>query len=175
MLEGLDYPTPRLTDGVVELRPWRYADIGCIEAASSDPRIPAGTTVPAEYTEERGREFIERQWGRRDCGEGLSLAVVDASTGKAMGLVVLLHREDRSLLGLGYWVIPQSRSKGFASRAVGLVIPWALSQPGVARIEAIVEEENEPSLRVLQRAAFEHAGTALVDGRPGLRLATRRR
>ncbi len=145
------------------------------KAASSDPRIPAGTTVPAEYTEERGREFIERQWGRRDSGEGLSLAIANASTGEAIGLVVLLHREDRSVVGLGYWVIPRERSKGFASSTVGLVTPWALSQPGVAEVEAIVEVENERSLRVLRRAASEYSGNTQLDGYPALRLALRRR
>ncbi|HVM14142.1 MAG TPA: GNAT family N-acetyltransferase [Egibacteraceae bacterium] len=154
VLEGLDYPTPPLADGVVELRPWTNADVGCIEAASSDPRIPAGTTVPADYTDERGLEFIERQRARRDSGEGLSLAIANAATGEALGLVVLLHREDRSVVGLGYWVVPRARSKGFASRAVSLISPWALSQPGVREVEAIVEPANQPSLRLLRRAAF---------------------
>ena len=128
--------------------------------------------MPAEFTEAEGRAFIERQWARRDSGEGLSLAI--AATGEAVGLIVLLHREDPSVLGLGYWVVPESRSRGFASCAVNLIAPWALSQSSVAEIEAIVEAGNEPSLRVLQRASFEHGGDALVDGRPALRLARRR-
>jgi len=167
----LDYSVPPLSDGVVELRRWAYGDLACVEAAAGDPRIPAGTTVPAEYSDERGREFIQRQWGRRDNGEGLSLAIADPSTGEAIGLLVLLERDDRSVLGLGYWVVPAARSKGFASRAVSLIAPWALAQADVIEIEAIVEIENEPSLRALQRASFEHAGHAQVDGRPALRLA----
>jgi RimJ/RimL family protein N-acetyltransferase len=138
-------------------------------------RIPAGTTVPAEYTEQRGREFIERQWARLDDGDGLSLAIADASTGEAVGLIVLLHRADRRTLGLGYWVVPDARSQGFASSAVKLLLPWALSRPGVDQIEAIVEVGNEPSLRALRSAAFVHAGEAEVDGRVAYRLIRERR
>jgi hypothetical protein len=77
----LDYPNPELRSGLVCLRKWTYEDLACIEAASSDPRIPQGTTVPAHYTEEEGRAFIERQWGRQTKGQGLSLAIADAKTG----------------------------------------------------------------------------------------------
>lgn len=170
MSEVVDYPTPPLSDGVVSLRPWEHADIAAIEEASRDPRIPASTTVPGVYTEERGREFIERQWGRRDHDEGLSLAVADVATGEAVGLIVLLHREDRSVLGIGYWIIPKARSKSFAWRAVRLLVPWALSHPGVTEVEAIVEAENDPSLRVLRRATFVDTGDAEVDGRAAFRL-----
>lgn len=172
--QPLDYSVPPLSDGVIELRRWTFGDLACVKAAASDPRIPAGTTVPAEYSDESGRGFIERQWGRRDNGEGLSLAIADLTSGEAIGLLVLLHRDDRSVLGLGYWVIPEARAKRFASRAVYLIAPWALTQPGVIEIEAIVETGNEPSLRLLRRASFVHAGDAQVDGRPAIRLARRR-
>lgn len=170
----LAYPTPPLTDGGVALRRWEYGDLACIEAASRDRRIPAGTTVPAEYTEEGGREFIERQWGRFDHGEGLSLAIADGSTGEAVGLIVLLHREDPRTVGVGYWVIPEARSRGVASRAVRLLVDWALLLRDVDQVEAIVEPGNEPSVRALRSAGFAHSGESEVDGRVAYRLVRQR-
>jgi hypothetical protein len=79
----LSYPDPPLTDGVVALRRWQETDIGCVEEASHDPRIPEGTTVPARFTAADGLAWIERQWGRADNGEGLSLAIADADSNEA--------------------------------------------------------------------------------------------
>ena len=81
----LAYPREDLTDGIVRLRRWCEADLGCVREATSDPRIPEWTTVPAAFTAEEGLAFIRRQWGRADSGEGLSFALADAATGEAMG------------------------------------------------------------------------------------------
>src|SRR4051794_40132897 len=57
----LAYPDPELTDGVVRLRPWSEDDLDCVREAATDPRISAGTTVPAVFTPEEGLAFIGRQ------------------------------------------------------------------------------------------------------------------
>src|SRR5207244_9628367 len=88
----LPHPDPPLTDGVVVLRRWTERDLGCVEEASWDPSIPAGTTVPARFTAAEGRAWIERQWGRAHNGEGLSLAIADAGLGGALGAGVLMFR-----------------------------------------------------------------------------------
>jgi hypothetical protein len=65
----LAYPDPELRSETVRIREWAYDDLDCIRAAAADPNIPKGTTVPAEYTEERSRAFIERAWSRNDDGQ----------------------------------------------------------------------------------------------------------
>jgi hypothetical protein len=90
---ALAYPDPGLTDGVVRLRRWSEDDLECVRQAATDARIPAGTTVPLLFSEAAGREFIRRQWGRAESGEGLSLAIADA-TGAALGLTWLGVRAD---------------------------------------------------------------------------------
>jgi hypothetical protein len=60
----LSYPDPPLTDGAVVLRRWAESDIGCVEDASREGRIPEGTTVPANFTMAEGMAWIERQWAR---------------------------------------------------------------------------------------------------------------
>jgi RimJ/RimL family protein N-acetyltransferase len=154
----LPYPDPPLTDGVVVLRRWEKTDIGCVEEASRDPRIPEGTTVPATFTEAEGLAWIERQWGRADNGEGLSLAVADAGSGEALGAVVLLFRRQRATVEIGYWLIERARGRRLASRAVALLARWALVDAGLGRVEALVEPENAASLRVLERVGFQREG-----------------
>jgi len=77
-------------------------DLDCVAMASTDPRIPAATTVPAEFTSDTGRAFIERQWGRVDNGEGVSLAIHAREFNMAVGMVVLSHRPQPGVVGLRY-------------------------------------------------------------------------
>jgi RimJ/RimL family protein N-acetyltransferase len=154
----LSYPDPPLTDGVVALRRWAKTDIGCVEEASRDPNIPEGTTVPATFTEAEGLAWIERQWGRADNGEGLSLAITDAGSGEALGAVVLLFRRQPGTVEIGYWLIERARGRRLASRAVGLLARWALVDAGLARVEALVVPENAASQRVLERVGFQREG-----------------
>jgi RimJ/RimL family protein N-acetyltransferase len=153
---ALGYPDPALDDGTVRLRPWSEADLGCVREAARDARIPEGTTVPAEFTEQAGLAFIERQRGRREAGEGVSLAVT--ASGEAVGLAVLLLRPQAGVAGIGYWIVPRARGRGLATRAVRLLSDWALGDAGLARVEAWVEPENLPSQRVLTAAGFEREG-----------------
>jgi [ribosomal protein S5]-alanine N-acetyltransferase len=158
LLSSLSYPHPPLTDGAIVLRRWEEGDIGCVEEASADPRIPEGTTVPATFTPAEGLAWIERQWRRADNGEGLSLAIADTGTGEAVGLVVLLVRRQPGTVEIGYWLIPRARGRRLASRAVGLVARWALTEAGVERVEALVEPDNSASRRVLENVGFQQEG-----------------
>jgi [ribosomal protein S5]-alanine N-acetyltransferase len=153
----LAYPDPDLTDDVVRLRRWAAGDVGCVREASADPAIPEGTTVPAAFTEEAGLAFIARQLGRAEQGEGLSLAIADAATGLARGLIWLGVRPQPGVFGIGFWVVPDARGAGLARRAVRLAARWSLLQ-GVARVEAWVEPDNEPSQHVLRAAGFQREG-----------------
>ena len=164
----LSYPDPPLSDGTIVLRRWEEDDIGCVEEASSDPRIPEGTTVPTTFTPAEGLEWIERQWGRADNGDGLSLAIADAGSGEALGLVVLLFRRQPGTVEIGYWLIPRARGRRLALRAVALITRWALTDVGLERIEALVEPANIASRRVLEGAGFHQEGhlrSYLVVGR----------
>jgi RimJ/RimL family protein N-acetyltransferase len=152
----LSYPDPLLTDGTVVLRRWEESDIGCVEEASRDPRIPEGTTVPAHFTVTEGLAWIERQWGRADSG-GLSLAITDAGSGDALGTVVLLFRRPGTV-EISYRLVERARGRRLASRAVALFTRWALTDAGLARVEALVVPENIASQRVLESVGFRREG-----------------
>lgn len=149
---------PELRDEQVLLRPWSGDDLPCIEEASRDPVIPTGTSVPAPFSNEAGRAFVERQWERQTSGQGLSLAVVEVATGAAVGLVGLFHRQQPGVVGVGYWTVPSSRRRGFAQRSLVLLSQWALGVPGIVRLEALIEPDNEGSIRVAEGAGFRRVG-----------------
>ena len=84
-----------------------------------------------------------------------------------MGLAIAENR-DAGRVELGYWLLPEGRGRGRATRAVQLVSRWALSQPGVARLELATASENTASQRVAERSGFQREGVLrsynLVDG-----------
>lgn len=155
--EGL-VPEPVLEDGIVRLRPWATTDLSCVKAASDEAVIPESTTVPHSFTEQGGREWIERQHSRVVQGRGWSLAVTEMPQGAAVGCGVLLLRPQEGVAGVGYWLVPSARGRGLASRTVALLTEWGLCEVGLARVEAWVEPGNKASQGVLSRCGYEYEG-----------------
>jgi ribosomal-protein-alanine N-acetyltransferase len=155
---ALSYPDPELTDDVVRLRRWRETDMDCVRQAATDPRIPCATTVPAVFSPAAALGFIHRQWARAEDGEGISLAIAAAAGDEAVGLVWLAVRPQPGVVGLGYWIVPDARGRGFGARAARLAAQWALDGAGMARVEAWVEPDNVTSQRLLESAGFAREG-----------------
>ncbi|RNI25283.1 GNAT family N-acetyltransferase [Flexivirga caeni] len=155
---ALAYPQPPLTDGRVLLRRWAERDLDCVRAASTDPRIPRGTTVPEVFTPTEGLAFIRRQWSRAETGAGVSQAITEADTDRAVGLIIVSPRPQAGVAGVGYWVVPGARGRGLASAALRLVIPWAFASLRLQRLEAWTEPGNLTSQRVLLSAGLQHEG-----------------
>ncbi len=155
---GMLPDVPVLSDGVASVRPWTFGDLACIEQASADPEIPQGTTVPSVYSDREGRAFIERQWGRFTSGEGVSLAVAEAETGRGVGLMCLLHRQQPGVMGVGYWSVLSQRGRGLTKRSLVLLSRWALRETPIFRLEALVHGDNTASIKVLEFAGFRREG-----------------
>ena len=151
-------PEPVLDHGTVRLRRWQATDLPCVQAASDEGVIPQSTTVPHPFTEHAGRQWIEQQHLRRTTGQGWSLAVTELPHGPAVGCTVLLLRPQKGVAGLGFWLVPDARGRGVASRAVALLSEWGLDELGLARVEAWVEPDNVASVGVLSRCGFDLEG-----------------
>ncbi|YAL81885.1 GNAT family N-acetyltransferase [Dermacoccaceae bacterium W4C1] len=154
----LAYPDPPLSDARVRLRPWQENDLDCVREAATDPRIPFGTSVPAQFTPEAGAAFLRRQDERRRAHEGLSLAICPRESGQAVGLLYLAIRPQAAVAGLGYWLIPSARGSGLVQAAIQLAMPWVFEAWQLQRLEAWVVPDNIASQRVLQACGFSQEG-----------------
>jgi ribosomal-protein-alanine N-acetyltransferase len=63
-------------------------------------------------------------------------------------------------LEIGYGIVPSARRRGYASEAGRALVEWGLDQPGVDAVLACCDEDNEPSIRTLERIGFAPTGRA---------------
>jgi [ribosomal protein S5]-alanine N-acetyltransferase len=150
---------PILAAGPFRLRSFSHGDLDLIREASADAYIPVITTVPAVFSEEEGRRFIERQWSRAEEGVGYSFAIADARTDRACGQAGLWLRDvSRGRAEVGYWVVASARGRGAAAAAAQALAGWAHRELRIPRVELYVEPWNTASLRSAERAGFEREG-----------------
>jgi RimJ/RimL family protein N-acetyltransferase len=155
----LHFPDPPLTDGVVLLRPWTEQDVPAATAAVQDPLIARHTRVRENQTEDQTRAFFDAQEPARRMGEAIALAIEDVATGAFSGTIGLQrfsweeHRGD-----VGYWIARGARRRGFATRAVRLLAPWAIRELGLGRLALHTDVDNAASQAVAERAGFTREG-----------------
>jgi len=114
---------------------------------------------------------------RLDTGIGVSMVIADARADTALGQPYIGVRPQPFVVGLGYWIVPDARRQGLATRAVQLGSTWALQTLGAARVEAWAAVSNEPSQRVLSAAGFTWEGVLrafLGDAGGGASIRSRR-
>jgi RimJ/RimL family protein N-acetyltransferase len=150
----LTVPDRPLSDGVVVLRPPREHDLRAIERGTADPDVvrwmgPFGSA----------REVLERNLSRWADGTRATFSICD-QTDICLGhvWVILGDLEDPGRGSVGYWLLPEARGKGFATRSVQLVSRWALGDLGLARLALFAEPSNERSRRVAQRSGYVEEG-----------------
>ncbi len=85
---------------------------------------------------------------------------------------IAIAREERAVVGsagfvgrpkdgeleLGYGIVEEHRSRGYATEAAAALVDWGLAQPGVRRVIAGSERSNHPSTRVLEKLGFARRG-----------------
>ena len=149
---------PILTDGVVKLRAWRPEDAQAVFEACQDPEIPRFVPIPQPYTLDDGRWFVANAFGESVVGPSAHFAIADAATDRLLGAISRHARAAEHRAAVGYWLAPEARGQGFATRAVRLLVDWTFETTSLIRIELYTDVANERSGRVALRAGFEAEG-----------------
>jgi len=125
----------------------------------NDPRIAQFTFIPAPYEIRHAQDFVATQEERRRSLEALDLAIRDAGDGTLIGSIGLRAFDwERGSSEIGYWVTPGARGRGVAPRAVELFGGWALEALPVSRLELPLDEANDSSRRVAEKAGYALTG-----------------
>jgi len=147
-------PDPPLDDGVVRLRPWTAQDSAALATAWGDDEIRRWTAVPADPSEAQARRWIGGEALRRQQGLALDLVVsrsdpVDDTVLGEVGLVTMAGGPARA--EIGWWIAPEHRRQGLATRAVTLFAAWCRDALDI-ELFAEVDPDNAPSIWVAESA-----------------------
>ena len=166
-------PTPRLDvlhDGDVRLRPPVDADVPAIHRICQDPDIQRWTRVPSPYREDHAHQFVSLSRESLATGQGPHLLAVDASSDEVLGAVGLTVDGAELSGDLGYWLAPEARGRGVATRGGRLLCRLAFEQLDLGYVGLMAAADNAASNEIARRLGFVLEGTrrrAMLDGPSG--------
>ncbi|MEU6253158.1 GNAT family N-acetyltransferase [Streptomyces sp. NPDC047043] len=160
--QHLPSPFPELYGRGLRLCPWDPAvDAETWLRGVTDPEFRRWNTPltlisdldeAAEFLRERAREAVD--------GTIAAYRITDESSGTTLGHISVntishVFRTAR----VGYWVLPEARGRGVATRALGLAAHWALTDLGLYRLELGHALGHDASCRIAERCGFRLEGT----------------
>ena len=133
-------------------------DIPVVAPAFRDPGIGGENGMPPFDEDELRKVWREVIPGLRARGVLFPYVIEDTTDHSILGGLTLRHFDPmRGVIEVGYWLFPDARGRGLATRAVRAVAREAFAS-GLSRIEANVRIGNDASVRVLERAGFSREG-----------------
>jgi len=154
---SLSFPDEGLSLDDLVVRLPRPGDEDAVAAAFADEELREAGNLP-ELTRDELAEALPHIGALVASGRLAPLVVTDASTGEILGGGTLHHLDaERSVLEIGYWLYPEARGRGIATRLARALAEHGFSL-GVRRVTAYVNVGNVASERVLERAGFTREG-----------------
>jgi RimJ/RimL family protein N-acetyltransferase len=145
-------------DGPLVARVVEERDIPVVAPAFRDPGIGGENGMPPFDEDELRRVWREQIPQLRERGVLFPYVIEDTSDGSIAGGLTLRHFDPmRGVIEVGYWLFPEARGRGLATRATRAMAREAFAS-GISRIEANVRIGNDASERVLERAGFTREG-----------------
>jgi RimJ/RimL family protein N-acetyltransferase len=150
-------PSGGLSDGVLQLRVPVPGDATAIAETDDELTLQWGFTGSAHRFAEVERDVRQAalQWL---VGTAAPFTMVDLATGRVAGSLRLRKAGPPQVGGIGYVVHPAFRGRGYTTRALRLLVPWAFEVADFARLELGAKEGNVASLRAAANAGFEPDG-----------------
>jgi len=154
-----------ITDGVILLRPMSRDDVG-VHVAGSDAK-QARWLSGAASTPAATREWIQHSaecWA--DGGPTFNFGVVEVASGRLVGVVEANTEAERmdgvhdGEANIWYVIYPHARRRGYATRAVNLILPFLDERGFVPVIRAA--PGNKRSKKVAKRAGFKRTGQVIA-------------
>ena len=85
---------------------------------------------------------------------------IEGKDGRRLGYIWhfnVMHPAGR-ILEIGYFLLPNERSKGYCTEAVNILVDYLFLSKNVERIQAMTDLRNVGSQKVLEKAGFKKEG-----------------
>jgi RimJ/RimL family protein N-acetyltransferase len=150
-------PASGLSDGGLLLRTMREADAPALAETDDELTLRWAFSGVAHGPVEVRRTAAQAglQWL---VGGVAAFSMIDEDTGRVAGSMRLRKQGPPQVGGVGYVVHPAFRGRGYTTRALRLLIPWAFEVADFARLELGAKVGNDASLRAAANAGFAPDG-----------------
>ncbi|MFI8189710.1 GNAT family N-acetyltransferase [Streptomyces sp. NPDC085946] len=143
---------------------WDAASDADVEAwlrGNRDPEFLRWNTPLRTVTDRpAARESLRARVRSAAEGTSVSFRITDASSGVTLGHIGVNDIKPALRTGrVGYWVLPEARGRGVATRALLLTARWAFEDLGLHRVELDHAVGHAASCRVAERCGFAYEGT----------------
>lgn len=157
-------PGTFVTDRLI-LRPMTEQDAGFILELLNDPSFIRHIGDRKVRTLEGARAYITDGPVASYLRNGFGLYLVaHRETGESMGICGLIRRNTLMDVDIGYAFLPRYRSKGFAYEAALEMKQYAQETLGLKRLVAVVDPENIPSIRLLEKLGMKFEKMVKLSG-----------
>jgi RimJ/RimL family protein N-acetyltransferase len=162
--QSLTGPHPGLHGHGLLLRPWDAgsgADVDTWLRGLRDPEFRRWNTPLRPVTDRASaRESLLARVQSALEGTSVSFRVADARSDAPLGHVGVNEiRYHLKVARVGYWVLPEARGQGVATRSLLLTARWALTELGLHRLELDHAVGHDVSCRIAERCGFSYEGT----------------
>jgi len=145
--------TPELTDGIITLNGYELSDIDA-HLAGDDIENQKWLNDFHKSTKETVERAI-RNW-QKDWVEETkrrTFAVRDNSGNLVGGCEVRL--KGKNIADFSYWIFPKYRGKGYAKRALNLIVDYSFANLEVKRAQTYIDVDNVSSIKTAEAAGFK--------------------
>ena len=162
--QSLTGPRPDLHGHGLRLRPWNAgsgADVDTWLRGLSDPEFRRWNTPLRPVTDRASaRESLLARAQSALEGASVSFRIADARSDAPLGHIGVNEiKYHLKVARVGYWVLPEARGQGVATRALLLAARWALTELGLHRLELDHAVGHDASCRIAERCGFPYEGT----------------
>ncbi|WP_405948632.1 GNAT family N-acetyltransferase [Streptomyces prunicolor] len=161
---SLQHPFPELNGHGLRLRPWDAdadSDVTDWLHGVSDPEFQRWNTPLRPVTDvTSARDSLRSRAESAADGVSASFCVTDAADGTTLGHIGVNDIDHVIRVArVGYWILPEARGRGVATRALVLAAHWALTDLGLHRLELGHALGHDASCRIAERCGFPAEGT----------------
>ena len=149
-----------LSNDIITLRAIEPEDIDLLFSWENDPEIWEVSHTLVPYSKYILSLYIQNS--DKDIYESKQLRLmIDTTEGKTVGAIDLFDFDPyHSRVGIGLLIYaPDKRSKGYASAAMELLIPYCFGKLKIHQVYANIETGNKISFALFEKHGFKTCGT----------------
>lgn len=165
----MENPQPILKTSRLILRPLRRDDEYNLYTLGGDRDIASTTQLPYPYTEEKAKEFVDKQAKAYKEGECVNFAIcarteefagqISTQTDQLMGVIGLYLNLTNKRSELGYWLGKPFWGKGITFESAKAVVEYGFKELKLNRIYANHVTRNVASGQIMKKLGMRFEGT----------------